>query len=105
MDASGAPGLGLPSGDLTVFLRRHADLGEKRGAGAGDQHFGVALEHQLYGLAARVLGEPRPFQAPDIDLKLAAKSGANVLADHVNIALRDAQRLGKLVAQNRNALR
>src|SRR5439155_9638861 len=64
-----------------------------------------ALEHQLHGLTARVLGEPRRFQSPDIDLELAAKPGADVLADHVNVVLRNAQGLGKLVAQDRNALR
>src|SRR5207245_11703949 len=77
LDASGAPGLGLPGGQRSVLLGGHADLGEKRGSGAGDQHFGVALEHQLYGLTARVLGGPRPLKAPATDLNLPAKPGPN----------------------------
>ena len=61
------------------FLPAMLDLAVGGGAVAGDHQFGVALQEQLHGASAGLLGEPGGHLAPGVGAELAAEAAADVV--------------------------
>jgi hypothetical protein len=78
----------IPRHQRAVFLRADFDLSVGGGPRPGGFHFHVAIEHQLDGLA-RGLRQLRHVNAPFVGRELAAKSSPDVIANGLDIVVRN----------------
>jgi len=69
----------------SVLLGAQLDLGEQRRPVAGDLQLHGAIQKQLYGAPAAVLGQPRAELAPAVVPELAAEASAHGLHLRVNV--------------------